>query len=176
MRVLVVVDVQNDFISGALGTDAARAATPAIKKKIEEFDGIIIATKDTHRDDYMKTFEGKRLPVKHCVIESNGWQFANEICSSFHGKKLNLFYKGSFGSIDAAEYLQVASATDPIESIEIIGVCTDICVVSNALLLRAYFKSVPIIVDAACCAGTTPERHRAALETMKSCMIDVINE
>ena len=175
-KTLIVIDMQYDFIYGPLGTDEAIAIVPKVKQKIEEYrerGDEIIFTKDTHYNDYFKTHEGKRLPVKHCMINSYGWEIIPELKPS---KDIDIVvHKHTFGSNWWYEYLLRRSLAR-VDEIELIGVCTDICVVSNALILRSLLTYTDIIVDASCCAGTTPEKHKAALEVMKSCHIDIINE
>lgn len=186
MKVLVVVDMQKDFIDGALGTAEAQAIVPNVKAKIEQAisnGDFIIYTRDSHFSDYLSTREGRALPVKHCLYGSEGWRVPDELLPP--GDYLNWRYinKYTFGSTDLVELIghhwrdstknKVSDSLD----VEMIGVCTDICVVSNALLLMADISlSVNLTVDASCCAGVTPEKHKAALEVMKSCQINVINE
>lgn len=174
-KTLIVIDMQNDFVYGPLGTDEARAIVPNVKKKIEEYrerGDQIIFTKDTHHNDYFETHEGKRLPVKHCMVNTYGW----ELISELKPKETDIItHKNAFGENWWYEYL-LRRALARVEEIELIGVCTDICVVSNALILRSLLRYIDITVDASCCAGTTPEKHKAALEVMKSCHIDIINE
>ena len=172
-KVLIVVDMQNDFINGALGTKEAQAIVPNVKKKIEEYrkmGGKIIYTYDTHTKGYLYTHEGKNLPVPHCINGSNGWRIPNEIAPKDGDGRA---YKICFGHNrwGAAEY-----GLQDYDSFELIGLCTDICVVSNALILRSMYPEKDIFVDASCCAGVTPEKHAAALEVMKSCQISVIGE
>ena len=168
MKALIVIDMQNDFIDGALGTPEAQAIVPNVKKKIEEYDAredAIIFTRDTHFDNYLETNEGKNLPVKHCIMGTHGWQIADDLevsCCRY----LN---KPTFGWT-CWETLDF----EVDDEIEIVGLCTDICVVSNALILKAMFPEVKITVDASCCAGVTPESHEAALLTMKMCQINII--
>ena len=171
-RFLVVVDMQNDFIDGALGTAEAQAVVSAAAQKIRGFDGEVFATFDTHFDGYMDTAEGKKLPVPHCIKGTPGWELNPEIAAALAQKGYTPVEKRTFGSADLPQYLRRASGGQPF-SVELIGLCTDICVVSNALLLKAHFPEAPISVDAGCCAGVTPQKHTAALETMKSCQIDV---
>ena len=173
MNLLIVVDMQNDFINGSLGTKEAQAIVPAVKARILEAmedRWQVIFTKDTHSIDYLKTQEGKNLPIKHCLRGSDGWQLHPELQDLSIGS--SVFEKGSFGSLELAEYV---SSLNP-DAIEVIGLCTDICVVSNALLFKAAMPEAPITVDASCCAGVTPESHRHALETMKMCQIKVVND
>jgi nicotinamidase-related amidase len=168
MKTLVVIDMQNDFITGPLGTEEARAIVPNVKKKIEEYRAtkdLVIFTRDTHLADYLDTNEGKHLPIKHCIYGSDGWK----IESSLNAKYSDMVDKPNFGYI-------AWRREGLIGDIEIIGLCTDICVVSNALILKATYPEVNVTVDANCCAGTTPENHRMALAVMKSCQINVINE
>ena len=170
MRTLIVVDMQNDFVTGALGTLEAQAIVPNIKKKITEYKECgdeIIFTRDTHYVGYEDCLEGKHLPVCHCLKGMDGWKVVDEIDipDALHIDKEHFGYIGwplwrSFCQSD----------------IELVGVCTDICVISNALILKAELPETEIYVDASCCAGTTPEKHRAALEVMKSCQINVIGE
>ena len=174
---LIVVDMQNDFIDGSLGTAEARAILPAAVKRIESFDGEIFATLDTHGEDYLSTAEGKRLPVVHCVENTDGWRIHPAIAAALDKKGYTPVKKPTFGSVALAYLLNEAAGGRACEediSIELIGLCTDICVASNALLLKAFFPSARIAVDAACCAGVTPRGHSAALETMQSCQIDVL--
>lgn len=172
MKVLLVIDMQNDFINGSLGSPAAEAIVDKVVEKMLNFDSTIICTKDTHFPNYMDTLEGKKLPVPHCIFETNGWLLNDKIEEARLKKSGDAICKFTFGSLELFEDLDIKS----IESVEICGLCTDICVVSNALIARATLPNVPITVDASCCAGTTPEKHKAALEVMKSCQIDVINE
>ena len=172
-KFLVVVDMQKDFVDGALGTKEAEAIVPAAVQKIRAFDGKIVLTLDTHKEDYLSTAEGRKLPVVHCVRGTPGWALDKNVEASLEGKDYTLLEKPTFGSTDLP-WLLKELAGDEDFSVELIGLCTDICVVSNALLLKAAFYERPIAVDAACCAGVTPEKHLAALETMRSCQIDVL--
>ena len=172
-KFLVVVDMQKDFVDGALGSQEAVAIVPAAFKKITQFDGEIFATYDTHFDDYMDTAEGKKLPVPHCIKGTEGWQLNKDIAAALKGKKYTPVEKYTFGSVKLPDLIKKAAGTEEF-SVELIGLCTDICVISNALLLKANFPEADIVVDEACCAGVTPEKHNAAVETMKSCQIDII--
>ena len=172
-QILVVVDMQKDFIDGALGSAEACAMVPAAVKKIEEFEGKIFATFDTHFENYMDTAEGRKLPVPHCIKDTEGWKLNAGIAAALEGKDWTAVEKNTFGSIDLPDLIKEYVGDEDLE-IELIGLCTDICVVSNALLLKANFPEVPMSVDAACCAGVTPEKHEAALETMRSCQIDIL--
>lgn len=172
-RLLIVVDMQNDFIDAALGTKEAVLIVDAVKEKIRTYPAEdIIATMDTHGENYMETQEGRYLPVPHCVKGSEGWQIRPDIAELLEGAKI--YEKPTFGSTALAADLKALSEKEKIE-LELIGLCTDICVVSNALLLKAFMPEVKISVDAACCAGVTPEKHLAALETMRSCQIQIMN-
>ena len=172
MKVLVAVDLQNDFINGALGTAEAAAMLPRAERKIRSFEGLVLFTRDTHTEDYLNTREGKALPVPHCIRGSHGWQLAARLLPYAS----EIIDKPTFGSTALGERLRALNEDAPIESITLIGLCTDICVISNALLLRAYLPEVPIIVDAACCAGVTPESHRTALAARRACQIIIENE
>ena len=172
-RMLVVVDMQNDFIDAALGTAEAVAIVDAVKEKIRSYPiENVIATMDTHGKNYLETQEGRNLPVTHCVKGSDGWKIRPDIATLLDGAKI--YEKPTFGSTALAADLRALSQSEDIE-LELIGLCTDICVVSNALLLKAYMPEVRISVDASCCAGVTPEKHLAALETMRSCQVNVTN-
>ena len=171
-RFLIVVDMQKDFVDGALGTAEAVAIVPAVVKKIEDFDGEIFATLDTHFDNYMQTMEGRNLPVPHCIKGTYGWQLNKDVADALEKRGYTPVEKNTFGSVQLPSLIAAAAAGEPFE-LELIGLCTDICVVSNALLLKAIYCETPIAVDAACCAGVTPEKHEAALETMRSCQITV---
>ena len=181
-KYLIVIDMQNDFIDGSLGTSEAQAIVSNVKQKIEDAKKLgykIIFTQDTHFEDYLKTMEGKNLPVEHCIIGSEGWEISPELdtdgCYAIIGKP-------SFGYVDWKRYLdewyenEIEAWTEDPEYIEIVGLCTDICVVSNALILKALYPETEIVLDASCCAGVTPESHNAAITTMKMCQIKVIGE
>lgn len=169
-KILVVVDMQNDFIDGALGTPEAVAIVPYVKHLIESFDGKVLFTRDTHFADYLNTQEGKNLPVKHCIKDTVGWQIHPELESL---RKTDAIDKLTFGSSVLPERL---AKEDNIESITFIGLCTDICVISNAMVTKAFFPEVPLYVDAKACAGVTPQSHKNALEAMKMCQITIVNE
>ena len=172
-KILIVIDMQNDFIDMALGTKEAVGIVDAVKEKIRSYPAAdVIATMDTHGTDYMQTQEGKYLPVPHCIKGTDGWQIRADIAGLLQMAKI--YEKPTFGSVALAEDLKMLSATEDIE-LELVGLCTDICVVSNAILLKAYMPEVTITVDASCCAGVTQEKHRSALETMRSCQICVVN-
>lgn len=169
MNVLVVVDMQKDFIDGVLGTKEAVAILPKVEEKIKNFDGEIIFTRDTHYDNYSETQEGQKLPVPHCIKGTDGWQI-NESLEKLRTPRMKVFDKPTFGSVSLAEYL---AAKEGVEKVELIGLCTDICVISNAMLIKAFLPEVTIQVDASCCAGVTKESHHNALEAMKMCQIEV---
>ena len=170
-KILIVIDMQNDFIDAALGTTEAGSIVDAVKEKIRSYPASnVIATMDTHGEDYMETQEGKNLPVPHCIKGTDGWQIRPDIAELLTGAKI--YEKPTFGSTALAADLKTVSEREEIE-LELIGLCTDICVVSNALLLKAAMPEVKISVDASCCAGVTLEKHLAALETMRSCQINV---
>lgn len=190
-KILGVIDMQNDFIDGALGTKEAQAIVPNVVKKIKSCDSdtVVLFTKDTHHEDYLSTQEGKKLPVEHCIYGTHGWSINNEVSSA--AKSENGFMgatysspsvinsrilKDGFGSTILVDTIQAISDIEGIESIELIGLCTDICVISNAITLKTFFPEIPITVDASCCAGVAPQSHKNALEAMKMCQINIINE
>ncbi len=172
-KILIVVDMQKDFVDGALGTAEAVAVVGNVVRKIESFSGDIIVTYDTHSENYMETSEGKHLPVPHCIKESEGWRLDAAVQSALEGKVYKTIEKPTFGSVELPEYIRATYDEAEIE-LELIGLCTDICVVSSALLLKANFPEIPITVDSSCCAGVTPDSHSAALTTMKMCQIEII--
>lgn len=169
-KFLIVVDMQKDFVDGALGTKEAVAIVPNVVKKIENFDGEIFATLDTHFDNYMETSEGKNLPVKHCIKNTDGWLLDKKVKAALDKKGFTPVEKNTFGSTDLPALIKEKSGDGEL-SIEVIGLCTDICVVSNALILKASFPEADIKIDPECCAGVTPEAHIAAVKTMASCQI-----
>ena len=169
-KILIVVDMQNDFIDGALGTKEAAAIVPYVKDIIESFDGKVYFTRDTHFENYMETQEGANLPVPHCIKDTDGWQIRAELDAL---RKTEAIDKLTFGS---SALVDVLKAEKDIESITFVGLCTDICVISNAMVVKAFFPEVPLIVDAKGCAGVSPESHQRALEAMKVCQIKIIND
>ncbi|MDE7222483.1 MAG: cysteine hydrolase [Acetatifactor sp.] len=173
MKYLIVVDMQKDFVTGVLGTEEARRILPAVTAKVQDFEGRVIFTRDTHQSDYMETQEGKYLPVPHCIQGSEGWQLMEELEKLRTERNLPVYDKVTFGCPELAGDLVKEDKQEAIESIELIGVCTDICVVSNALTIKAHLPEVPMYVDPACCAGVTPQAHEAALATMSSCQIQM---
>ena len=182
MKVLVVVDMQKDFIDGALGTNEAIAIVGNVVERIENSKGeLVLFTKDTHRGDYLTTPEGKKLPVPHCIEGTDGWQINESVLSAWRNNSNtirlpalqdNTFIKPVFGSVDLVDFLK--SRVAEITEVEIVGLCTDICVISNAIMIKNYIPDVKISVNAACCAGVTPQSHADALNVMKMCQIDII--
>ena len=188
MKILCLIDLQNDFIDGSLGSAEAHAIVPRVVEKLNNIDmtdTLVLFTKDTHYDDYLDTFEGKRLPVKHCIENTPGWSINKEISSvadnmegalvySSKTIKHSRIYKNTFGSDDLRDFF--VKHKDEIDEVEFCGLCTSICVLSNAIMARQTMPDKIIKVDASCCACVTPDSHKHALEAMKMCQIDVINE
>ena len=174
-RFLIVVDMQKDFVDGALGSPAAVAIVPRVVDKIVGFAGEVIATYDTHTEQYMDTNEGSHLPVPHCIRGTDGWQLDARVADALAGRPYHTIEKPTFGSTALPDLIRELAGDEDF-TIELVGLCTDICVVSNALLLKANFPEHEIFVDAACCAGVSDETHQAALATMKCCQIQVTNE
>ncbi len=172
-KILIVVDMQKDFVDGALGSPEAQDIVGNVVNKIDKFDGDIIATYDTHPENYMETQEGKNLPVPHCIKGTDGWKLDSRVQSALDKREYKTIEKPTFGSTELVEYIKANYNPQEIE-IELIGLCTDICVVSNALLMKASFLETKVSVDASCCAGVTPDSHNAALTTMKMCQVNVI--
>ena len=173
-QILVVVDMQNDFVTGPLGTPEARTILPKVAEKVKNFPGRVLFTRDTHEENYLESREGKVLPVPHCIRGSWGWEICPELETL---RKEEPVDKPTFGSTGLGEVLRAADQYgEKIGKITLVGVCTDICVISNALLLRAFLPEAEIAVDAACCAGVTPESHQTALRAMKACQITIENE
>lgn len=177
MKILIVVDMQNDFISGALGSEEAKAIVPRIKTKLDKWKDDVVFTRDTHHKDYLTTQEGINLPVKHCILGSKGWQICDEL-KPYTKEGKNLHDKITFGSTELPNNLRYRclDKDEELEEIELCGLCTDICVISNAMILKAAYPETKITVDASCCAGVTPESHNIALHAMKAVQINVINE
>ena len=171
-KALIIIDMQNDFVRGELGTDEARAMLPRLVKKLEAIveEGAVdlIFTQDTHADNYLETQEGRNLPVKHCIKKTTGWQIVPEL-QKFIPRAKAVVEKKAFGST------RLPSLIKPYEVIEFAGVCTDICVISNALLIKAFYPEQRVQIDAACCAGSTLEAHQKALDVMKNCQCRIIN-
>ncbi len=172
MRALVVVDMQNDFIDGALGTSEALDIVDKVRKKINEYrdsDDMVVFTRDTHGEDYLETQEGKRLPIPHCIKNTEGW----EIIPALDTGDSVVIDKPSFGSEELVGILKDTDKKAALESIELIGVCTDICVISNAILIKSGLPEIRVMVDPSCCAGVTPQSHETALKAMEMCQIDI---
>lgn len=170
--ILIVVDMQNDFISGALGTAEAQAIVPKVVEKVKGFTGRVIFTRDTHFENYLSTQEGRNLPVPHCIKGSDGWQICAELAPLCTEPPVD---KPTFGSYTLAELLATANIREPIGSITLVGLCTDICVIANAMVIKAFLPEVTVKVDAAFCAGVTPESHKTALDAMRPCQIIIEN-
>ena len=168
MKLLIVVDMQKDFIDGALGSAEAVAIVPAVKELIEGFDGEVYFTRDTHFENYMSTQEGKKLPVPHCIKDTEGWQIHPELDALRTTTPID---KLTFGS---RELIDVLAEKQNVESITLCGLCTDICVISNAMVLKAYYPEIPLYVVANACAGVTPESHQNALAAMKMCQVEIL--
>ena len=190
-KVLVVVDMQNDFITGVLGTEEAKAITPKVAQYIRDHadkDTVLLFTRDTHDADYLNTQEGKKLPIPHCLKDTYGWELAPEMEEVIYDTRDkysdfdtyfpyvsdHIIDKPTFGSIDLQNLLYVLDEEDDVKEITLLGVCTDICVISNAILAKATLPEATVKVVAGCCAGVSPETHKTALEAMKLCQIDII--
>ncbi len=171
-NILIVVDMQVDFIDGSLGTNEAIKILSNVRKKIEEFEGVVIFTRDTHLENYLDTQEGKNLPVKHCIQHTNGWQIHPELADLVGPY---IYDKYSFGGKDLPKYIENLNPEHEQLKITLIGLCTDICVISNAMILKAFYPEALIKVDASCCAGVTVDTHKIALEAMKMCQIQIEN-
>lgn len=177
-KILIVVDMQNDFITGSLGTKEAEAIVEKVVEKIGAYKKQgheVLYTRDTHNETYLETSEGKKLPVIHCVKDTPGWHLAPAIQKTVASEE-KIYDKETFGAIQLGEKIKHLSEEEPDLEIELVGLCTDICVISNALLIKAYVPEVAISVDAACCAGVTPESHTNALNAMKMCQIEILNQ
>jgi nicotinamidase-related amidase len=170
MKYLIVVDMQNDFVSGCLGSDAARAIVNRVEEEVKSFDGKVIFTMDTHSENYLDTQEGKKLPVIHCVENTDGWKIIPEL----QPYVTDFVTKPTFGSIELAKRL--CEDKEKIESIELIGVCTSICVISNAMLIKAFLPEVKVTVNADCCACVSEESHNAALKAMETAQIEIVRD
>jgi nicotinamidase-related amidase len=170
MKYLIVVDMQNDFIDGALGTPEAVAIVPYVKNVIENFDGKVLFTRDTHFENYMETLEGKNLPVPHCIKGTHGWQIRADLDALRTTEAID---KVTFGS---KELIEILKNVNDVESIMFVGLCTDICVISNVMLVKAFYPEIPLVVDAKACAGVTVQSHKNALEAMKMCQVTIVNE
>lgn len=171
-KVLVVVDMQKDFIDGALGTKEAQAIVDNVAETVRSFDGEVVFTRDTHFEDYLETQEGKELPIPHCIKDTPGWQIDKKL-SVLAGSSMKVFDKTTFGCVELAACLR---EDRELEEVTLVGLCTDICVISNALLIKAYLPEVKITVLGDCCAGVTPQSHQNALEAMKMCQIRIVQD
>jgi nicotinamidase/pyrazinamidase len=171
--ILIVVDMQNDFVDGSLGTPEAQRIVDHVVEKIMHFEGRVLFTQDTHESDYLETQEGVRLPVEHCIRGTKGWELVPAI-EALLMPESQVIEKPTFGSSELVGLLERLNEEEPIRSITLAGLCTDICVISNALLIKAYFPEIPIAVDATCCAGVTVESHQRALDAMRVCQIDIL--
>lgn len=171
---LIVIDMQNDFVDGALGTPEAQAIASDVATYARAFEGTVAFTKDTHEENYLQTQEGRNLPVVHCVRDTPGWELTPELEAVRAERQAVVFEKPTFGSVQLVWWLAQENDEHPIDSIELVGLCTDICVVSNALLIKAHFPEIPVRVRSGLCAGVTPEAHEAALSTMRSCQVEVL--
>lgn len=169
-KVLVVVDMQKDFINGALGTKEAEAIVDSVVETVKYFEGEVIFTRDTHTENYLGTQEGKNLPVPHCIKGTDGWKLDRKL-ECLRTDTMKIFDKPTFGSMALADYLK---AKKELESVTLIGLCTDICVISNALLIKAALPETEIRVIEKCCAGVTPQSHKNALEAMRMCQIKIV--
>lgn len=169
---LVVVDMQKDFVDGSLGSEEAVAIVPNVAEKIKGFDGEIFVTFDTHFEDYLNTAEGRKLPVEHCIKGTDGYKLNSQVQNALDGKEYKKVEKLTFGSVELPTLIKEAAGKEDF-TVELVGLCTDICVVSNALILKANFPDKAISVDSSCCAGVTVQSHEAALKTMEMCQIDV---
>ena len=167
MKFLIVVDMQNDFIDGSLGSSHAEAIVEHVIRRVENFDGSIIFTRDTHDENYLDTQEGKKLPVKHCIKGTHGW----EICDTLKGYAHTVIDKPTFGSTELPALL---GSLEEVDEVTLVGLCTDICVISNAMLIKAAFPEARVIIDSSCCAGVTPESHNNALAAMAAVQIEII--
>lgn len=178
MRLLIVVDMQKDFVDAALGTSEAQAIVPAVCEKIQKFDGAIIVTKDTHQSNYLDTQEGRILPVPHCIQNTPGWELDDRVYAAVKNRgdaAIRSVIKPTFGSVELALDLCEMDEDFGLDEVVLIGLCTDICVISNALLIKTYLPEVKVTVDAACCAGVTPESHENALRAMRMCQVNIEN-
>ena len=175
MKYLIVVDVQKDFVDGDLGSKEAAEMMSRLIQKVKSFDGEVIFTKDTHFENYLETQEGRLLPVKHCIKNTDGWEFSTELAPLDLEEGRKVYEKSAFASRQLAEDLLKSYECGKVDSVELVGICTDICVVSNALMLKGFMPELTISVDASCCAGVTPQKHNAALDTMESCQVIVTN-
>ncbi len=171
---LIVIDMQNDFLTGALGTAEGASIINDVAQRAADFPGTVWFTRDTHTAEYLSTQEGQRLPIPHCIEGSEGWQLAPALETVRQTRQGQVFDKPAFGSPQLAEALLQAHQKTPITSITFVGVCTDICVLSNVLLCKAFLPEVPIRVESSLCAGVTPQRHQTALSAMEACQVEIL--
>ncbi len=169
-KVLLIVDMQNDFIDGALGTPEAQAIVPRVIERVKNFDGAIFFTRDTHGENYLETQEGKSLPVKHCIKGTHGWEICDGLLPFVKG---NVIDKPTFGSLELAKKIKTLAAAEDID-VTLIGLCTDICVISNAMLIKAFLPEAKVTVESNLCAGVSRQSHLRALEAMQMCQISII--
>ncbi len=172
-RYLIIIDMQNDFVTGSLGTAEARAMAPALCSYARQFEGRVFFTQDTHHENYLSTQEGRFLPVPHCLEGSEGWEVIPGLKDVF-ARADAVFRKSAFGSPEMALELRRRHEAGDVDAVEFAGVCTDICVASNALIVKAFLPETPLAALSSLCAGVTPAKHKAALETMRSCQIEVL--
>lgn len=173
-KYLIVVDMQNDFTYGALRNEDAINVIPAVVKKVQNHKGNVVFTMDTHYSDYLNTQEGKNLPIPHCISHTEGWELIPKLDKIKDEKSCRVYLKNTFSCVKLAHDLKEENKAESIDEIELVGVCTDICVISNAMLLKAFLPEVKIVVDAGCCAGVTKESHEKALDAMRACQIEII--
>lgn len=171
---LIVIDMQNDFTYGALKNEQAISVISNIAAKIEEYDGEVVFTRDTHYENYLETREGRYLPVEHCIKGKDGWQIVDELERLRIKHGYDAFDKETFGSVDLAKYVSDKYKEGKVKEVELVGVCTDICVISNAMLIKAFVPELDVKVDSKCCAGVTVESHENALNAMKACQIEIV--
>jgi len=172
-KILVVIDMQNDFINGSLGTKEAVEIVPKVIEKIKKYKKEnVYATRDTHDKNYLNSLEGKHLPIVHCLKNTVGWEIQKDIASMIDVK--NIFDKPCFGSIKLAQHLTKINEKEPIE-VELVGLCTDICVIANAVIIKSYLINTPVSVDSNCCAGVSKESHKRALKSMQTLQVDIKN-
>lgn len=172
-RILIVVDMQKDFIDGSLGTAEAVKIVEPVTELVRDWNGPVLFTMDTHTEDYLNTQEGHNLPITHCMKGTDGWKLPEGLAQLQAGKNCPVFEKPAFGSPELARHLAVMNLTEPVEEVVLVGLCTDICVISNAMLIKAFLPEVPVAVKSGCCAGVTPESHERALEAMRMCQIEI---
>ncbi len=172
-KILVVVDMQNDFIDGALGTSEAAAIVEPVTDLVKNWDGDVVFTRDTHEENYMDTLEGHNLPVPHCIRGTRGWELASGLKKWAEEHNSHIINKCTFGSRELGEYLERADHSEKIDEVVLVGLCTDICVISNAMIAKAFLINTPVAVISSCCAGVTPESHARALQAMAACQIEI---